>query len=267
MTKRRRTPHKIKRKKSIFRRRLFWFFLLFLIIILVFSYFLFFSDKFYVKKIKVTGNEKIATEDIKKIVSDKLSRNFFDIIKTRSIFLIPEKEIRNKILKDYPKIGNVEIKRKLFDTLILKIEERKPMALFCQGNECFLIDKNGVIFESSKTTPKELEIRLFEKRQNLSLPRKIITKKILGLILKIEKNLKEKFDVTTKEVFTDQKEKLNFKTVQGWKIYFNLEKDIDLQITKLNLLLEKEISPEERKILNYIDLRFSRVFVSPPEVL
>jgi hypothetical protein len=35
-----------------------------------------------------------------------------------------------------------------------------------------------------------------------------------------------------------------------------LDSDLDLQITKLNLLLKNEVSESARKTLQYIDLRF-----------
>ncbi len=50
--------------------------------------------------------------------------------------------------------------------------------------------------------------------------------------------------------------RLDVKTIEGWWVYFSTAFDIDLQITKLNLLLEKEISQEDRGVLKYIDLRF-----------
>jgi len=52
-------------------------------------------------------------------------------------------------------------------------------------------------------------------------------------------------------------DRLNTTTSEGWIAYFNLSSDIGLQITKLNLLLQNKFpKPEDRKKLNYIDLRF-----------
>jgi hypothetical protein len=45
---------------------------------------------------------------------------------------------------------------------------------------------------------------------------------------------------------------------EGWQIYFSLDPDSDIntQLVKLNLLLSGEIPLENRKNLEYIDLRF-----------
>jgi hypothetical protein len=52
--------------------------------------------------------------------------------------------------------------------------------------------------------------------------------------------------------------RLDIKTNENWQIYFDLNSmsDTDLKIAKLNLLLNGEITPEIRKNLQYIDLRF-----------
>jgi|YNPNPStandDraft_1061719.scaffolds.fasta_scaffold47941_2 hypothetical protein len=45
-----------------------------------------------------------------------------------------------------------------------------------------------------------------------------------------------------------------------WEIYFNPANDLSLDLTKLRLLLEKVISSEQRKNLQYIDLRFQKAY-------
>jgi len=47
--------------------------------------------------------------------------------------------------------------------------------------------------------------------------------------------------------------------IGGWEIYFNLQKDqkdIDWQLVKLRAVLEEKIPSENRKDLEYIELRF-----------
>ena len=51
-------------------------------------------------------------------------------------------------------------------------------------------------------------------------------------------------------------EKLTGLTTEDWEVYFNLQKDIEWQLTKLRAVLEEKIPPEKRKDLEYIELRF-----------
>ena len=43
---------------------------------------------------------------------------------------------------------------------------------------------------------------------------------------------------------------------EGWEIYFTQEEDRSWQETKLREVLEKQIPPEKRSRLQYIDVRF-----------
>ena len=65
---------------------------------------------------------------------------------------------------------------------------------------------------------------------------------------------------TTTGAVIVSEERLNVKTSEGWEIYFNTADDLDWQVQELALVLEKQITPEKRRNLEYIDLRFSRVY-------
>ncbi len=82
----------------------------------------------------------------------------------------------------------------------------------------------------------------------------------MSQILKIKNVLEKEMGINTEKFTLKNPERLNVKTTEGWEIYFDLSGDIDLALTKLHLLLEKEISPEARKDLQYIDLRFTKVY-------
>ena len=77
-------------------------------------------------------------------------------------------------------------------------------------------------------------------------------------IYKIQKDLKDNFQINLTEALITSPIRLNVTTGEGWQIYFNLQgnPDINSQITKLNLLLNGDITPTIRKTLQYIDLRF-----------
>ena len=77
-------------------------------------------------------------------------------------------------------------------------------------------------------------------------------------IYEIEKNLKDNFQINLSDALISTPIRLDIKTGEGWQIYFNTDTDSDItsQLTKLDLLLQKEISAESRQSLQYIDLRF-----------
>ena len=96
-----------------------------------------------------------------------------------------------------------------------------------------------------------------EEPKEIILGEQALEVDIINHILKITKDLKEKFQIIVKSADILSGSRLNINTNEEWKIYFNLSGDMNLQITKLNLLLEKEITQESREGLEYIDLRFA----------
>lgn len=203
------------------------------------SYFLFFSGVFRIEKISVSGGEKISEENIK------------TLIHKGNIFLADTEEIEKNILSNFPQIGKVEIHRNFPDALDVLVMERMPAALWCDEARCFLADNEGVVFEES--APETDLIKITGTKEMLN-------KEKISQIMEIRDRVKDNLGITITRAFIATEERLNVKTSEGWEVYFNLKKDFDWQITELSLVLEKQISPEKRKKLEYIDLRFSRVF-------
>jgi len=244
MKKRRsfRKPHRIKKKKSIFKSRLFWLLVLILIIVGIIFYYLFFSKIFQIKEIEVVGEEIIAENQIKKIIP------------LSNIFLINISNIEMNILNQFPHIFNVNIKREFPDKLNITIAERVAVGIWCEQENCFLVDRSGVAFE--KALPEIDLIKIFSTKE-------LLKKEKIEQILEIQQELNKK-EIQLKEVKIVSEERLNVKTSEDWEIYFNLRRDdISRQIFNLRIVLKERISLERRKNLQYIDLRFDKIFIYP----
>ena len=270
MRKFKRHHYKVKRKKSIFKNRLFGeSFLLFLEISFIF-YFLIFSQTFRIEKVYVFGDKEIKTENLQEFLQEKIEK-FSPSISIANIFLVNSKKLQEEILKKFPEIDIVEIKKKFPNILDIKIKERKAVAIFCPGGpgtvpQCGFLDKKGIIFENPSTKAwrginEDLPlVKSLESEEKINFGEVAIEREILEKILRIAEYLKTKLNIEPEEYVLAAEFRLNVKTSQGWEIFFDLNNDIDLQILKLKLLLEKEILSENRKILEYIDLRFTRVY-------
>jgi len=252
-------PYRLKKKKSILKSRFFWLTILILIIIGTIFYFLIFSSVFQIKEIKISGNQKVSNENLQEKISPQLTKNFWRF-SSRSIFLTNLSEIKENLFKDFPQIAEINLKRKFPNSLILEIEERRPEAIWCSNNLCFFVDKEGIIFEEISEIPlNNIEIKELREKK-LELGEKVLEKEILDSIKTIETKLKENLKINIEEFIISSEERLNVKIKENWEIYFNLRKDINWQITELGLILEKEIPLERRGDLEYIDLRFDRVY-------
>lgn len=243
-------PRRIKRKIPFFKKKIFWLFFLFFLFFSGNFYLTLFSPFFQIQEIEISGSEKFKGI-IESLIEPNLLKNFL-FFQSKSIFLFNSNQIAKFILENLPQIEKIEFFKKFPNKLEIKIKEREAIANFC-SQKCYSIDKEGIAFEEN-FSEDVFEIEEKNKRE-INLGEKVIDKEILNEILKIKKSLEELKIPLEKIVFVSD-ERINVKTLENWEIYFNPKGDIDWQLTKLKIVLEKEIPIEKRKDLEYIELRF-----------
>ncbi len=255
--------HRIRPRKSIFGKLWFWLTVLILAIVSGSFYVSFFYPGLQIKNIIISGTENVKSQDLQELVSNDANIELLSFWKvkiiSRSILFINNSKISSDILEKYPAIETAVVSKKLPETLMLNITERKPIGVFCDNNnQCFSIDSSGIIFDSTGSTQQGMTVirQPFDDSQ-IFTGEEVVSKDIIGAIYKIQKNLKDNFQINLEEAFITSPVRLNAKTNENWQIYFDLSPnfDIDSQITKLNLLLTSEVSTAGRKSLRYIDLR------------
>lgn len=257
--------HRIKPKKSIFTRLWFWIAVLIFFIMCAGIYFCIFYSGIQVREILISGNVKAGTYDLQNFVANSVNKKIFGLgslqVSSKSIFLVNEKKLDEKILNNFSVIDEIKFKKNFPQTISVDIKEKKPVAVFCQNatsQECFFVDDKGVIFENASNYQNMFIVRQMLENKVAKLGDNVVNKNVVDVILKIQKNLKDNFQIEIKEATIATFLRLNVKTSEGWQVYFNIGEgyDINMQITKLNALLKGEISPEAQKGLEYIDLRF-----------
>lgn len=259
-----RKPRKIKRKKSLFQQRFFWITILMIFATASIFYFFIFSSFFQVRNIIILGQEKINEQDIRIFIEKKITKKIL-FLKTRSIFLINSKETENNILDSFPQISEIKITKKFPDALDIIIQERLGKFTWCYEEKCFLLDNQGVIFEQvfDNQDSNYIRIKDLTTNQKSDLGQEVIKKQKLSQILNITKRLDEDLEILVQEISILSDQRLNVRTTNGWEIYFNTQKDIDWQITELDLILKKKIPFEKKQEIEYIDLRFDKIYIFP----
>jgi len=260
---------RLKPRKSIFTRLWFWIVILILAIICTGLYFGLFYSGVQLKNVEISGNDRTKTQDLQNLVWNSANTgliNFWTInIFSRSIFVINDEKINRDILKNFPMVKQVSINKKFPQTLTLGVVERKPVGVFCpstvtgQANsQCFLIDNNGIAFEPLSVSQSDLVIvRQASTNDQIYTGEEVLNQGVATAVSKIEKTLKDDFQIDLKEALVSTPTRLDIKTGENWKIYFDLDPNfgIDSQIVKLNALLVGDLSQDKRKSLRYIDLR------------
>lgn len=246
--------YRTRKRKSIFQNRFFWIPILGLIILGAFFYFFIFSSFFQVEKIIVSGNEKVSEGEIKSLIRKNVEKKIL-FFSTKSIFLTNLKKIKDNLLDNFPPIIDIKMDRGFPNVLSVMVRERTEIAVFCQNENCFLLDADGVIFEETRLEDGLIKIVTEQKINGAVLGEKVIEKDYLEKIFKIQEHISEKFEFEIKEFFVFE-ERLDVKTGEGWEIYFDPKGDFNWQLTKLRLVLEEKIPSEKSRDLEYIELRF-----------
>jgi len=223
---------------------------LFLILMAIFLL----SPIFKIKAVEISGNKEIESNKIKSVLN------------YRNIFSATKNKIKNDLLKKFPQILELEVKRNLIKREIkIIIKEREEFGIVCQENtqNCFYIDKKGVILKEAPQTSGSLVILIKDySNRDYKIGEKIFEEKIMNFIgetkefLFSEVNLK----VLDFDILSFPPDDLKIITNEGWYILFNLQKRAGDQLSALKAVLDEKIK-DTRKDLEYVDLRIeNRVY-------
>ena len=252
-------PYQIKKKEIIF-RNFFWVIILILLIFSSLFYFVVFSPVFQIREIKISNGQDFLVKDIENKIQNQIEQKIL-FFPSRSIFLANLKEINKIFLREFPLLRKVETRRDFPVTLIITVEERKPVAIFYHKEQKFFIDKYGIIFEEILDNEYfYLKIESLILTEELKLGNKILKEELVNQILEIKQQTKE-INIPIIKALIVSDRRLNVKTLENWEIYINPKNNISQQIFNLGIVLEKEIPLDRRRDLKYIDLRFgNRIF-------
>jgi len=233
-----------KNKLKVLKNKRLWILILTLLLIGIAFYFLTLHSFFQIKKITLSGNEKIKKENVIKIVESNLSSDIL-FFNTKSIFFVNFAKIEREIKKVLPRVKSITLKRDFPETIKINIKEKVPVGTCCLEDKCFYVNKQGIIFAKSEG--------VIGFKTNLNsvpeLGEKVFDENLVSSLCLI----KDKANIEIEKFILE--EKITSITSEGWEIYFTQEKNIQDQIDNLNLILDENIHPEE-----YIDLRFEKIF-------
>ncbi len=250
-----RKPHRIKRKKPFFKKKYFWPGFFGFIFSVLAIYALIFSQYFQIEKIIISGNEKISKQSILEIIENRIKKSVL-FIPTKSIFLANITEIKKQALNTFPQISDLEISKSFPKSLNVIVIERFGVAVFCNNDEnCFLIDQEAVIFEPLLQESQLPKIEKLNNEKQFKPGEQVMEKDLVLKILKIFSVLTE-LNVKAEKALIISNERINILTDEAWEIYFNPQKDINWQLTKLEAILKEHVPLENRNRLDYIELRF-----------
>lgn len=235
------------------------FIMLFLLLALCLTlYFLFYSNYFAIKEIKITGEGKISNETIERMVWEQVDNNFLIFLPQKNIFLFDEerliKDLENKYFFDYK-----SIEKKLPDTLIINFREKQYSFVWSEGDKYYYADKDGNII--SDANPLEITQKEYPLVSNISeaaiKDKKISVKpETLNYIIDLFDAMKDYSDNFKIERFLvdDEINTVKIDLENGPRVYFNTNEEINKQINKLVIIKNERLKDDFADKI-YIDVR------------
>lgn len=259
--------HKKKKRKQAI--RLVGISLLVIIVVAVPIYLLR-TQRFLISSVVVSGNNVTKTEDIQKIVEDKINGNYLLIFPKSNDLLYPKASITKTLLQDIPRLSEVEVTLSNPHTLSVSVVEHEPFALYCTNvsnpsdpSGCFFLDKDGYIFSEAPSFSGGVYFvytgdPVFDSPLGQSYLNKTIFSELPPFIQSLSNlNLSPK-------VFVDKGDEYNVILSSGATIMWKSSSDLGTIYSDLESFLSDPSFTKEKAALGrllYIDLRFgNKVF-------
>ena len=126
------------------------------------------KSKWQIIQINVVGASAVSSDEIKKIVLEKILGNYFLVYARNNSHLFPVGEINQSLLNTFPRIVSASAERIDEHTVTINISERKPYALWCGlppasfgSKDCWFIDETGFVFDRAPVFSKGVYMEVY----------------------------------------------------------------------------------------------------------
>ncbi len=105
-----------------------------------------------VTSVQVEGAQTVSSSTIEQFAEQELSGGYWFVFARNNIFLYPRQDIATGLLQHYPTLRMAEVHAQDFHTVLVKVAERQPVALWCPsgqvptGESCYYMDEQGLVY-------------------------------------------------------------------------------------------------------------------------
>lgn len=103
-----------------------------------------------ITQVSFDGLSVLTEAELSQPVSEQLQGMYAFVVPRASTFFFNRGGIQRTLREQFPRIKTLSVKRAGFEGLTISIVERKPAALWCDGNteaeQCYFLDDGGYIF-------------------------------------------------------------------------------------------------------------------------
>jgi cell division septal protein FtsQ len=126
-----------------------------------------------VRDVVVSGTTTLATSTIAGYIEGQIAGHYLLVVPKRNIFIYPKHSIADGLLKKFPELRAADVHAGNFHTIAADVVEREPKALWCESQQCYLMDQGGVVYASAEGTDGFVSYLGYAEGE--SLPRQYLT--------------------------------------------------------------------------------------------
>jgi hypothetical protein len=223
-----------------------------------------------IKKIIITGTQRVDATRIEDDVRTLLSGQLFGCIRNDNFFFLSENRIRETIFND-PRVKNVQLKRIFPDTVSIDIVEYDHIIVWCTDVEqknCFHVSDGCAIASVALKDPVIMQNPhtkiVGDKYDDVAIGECFMSSADMDSLLYLGRELTYALDVGIVQPYissTRGSREARYDTDEGWYILADLSYDVQDTIVAASLFKKRVSLPSFRSDLAYIDLRFpERIF-------
>lgn len=230
----------------------------------------FFSSFLRIGLIEVSGAKVIFEEDIKRVVSEFSTGTILSAPRnTLVIAFLRRHALERKLHERFPLIRHTEISYVFPETIHISLEERVFTMILCSGGPCFAIDDRGMAFDAADVPEASFDASsvlavIDQSGKSVSFQDPVFSEEFLKVFpsfrerLFAEKNIATSSLATTPSRLSDE---IRLRTDEGWELRLSSTVPVERVFLALQILFEKTLPKEDRKRLEYVDLRTeNRIF-------
>ena len=227
-------------------------------------YYLAISNRFLVREAEIL-DDGFSRADVNQVLGAMSGNRVALVIPSNHFLVFNQKRLLATLQKDFPEIRSVSRFHKAFPNRVeLELEKRRALFVWQSGNEYFMIDQDGAVFQQFPGLPAgENEILIVDKNASpVQIGQKLNIGKALGFIQNIQDQWLRyihETDITGFTLPSKQSSDILATTSTGFQIYFDLDRSVTIQLENLRLVLREQIRPETYSGLSYIDMRLATI--------
>jgi len=251
-------------KRSFFLVYFLWFFF-----VGTGVYIAFFSSYLALTNVRIDGAAIVPEGEVRESINRFLAQKYGTLLPRNTYLSVRPMKLALELQSEYPLFRSVLITRAFPHDVVVTLEERQTIVLWCGQSDCAHVLEDGSVVPRTEAYERE-ENRsrtVFlndESTEGLRSGSGVFDGGFVTLVSTLKDSFRTRLGLETTDTVTFVSRfasELRYQTSLGFELYVSSRLPAEYTLATLELVLREEIPPEKHESLRYIDVRTeNRVF-------